>query len=613
MRVSQYQQDRLASSVVGTAGENQAGNILSNAISSSTSQMANTQIALGNRRNAINRAETSQAFEAVGNEIMQKKAWANQAAAQMKAKQDAITINTHSMIIDDMMHSYAREQENIYKANPYQAKPAFQKGWPEKFKQYVASKEDISGNPKAGVPGNAEVLAGLQKYMEDRVTIEHRQLTDYGFTQGNVNSKLNNKSTTEMLKNKGGATGGDPRKLAELYNTIEKQRPFLFDTEGGNTENVILDMKNKATKLHVESIINSDPQRALAFLDAVNAGQKNSADLVGTEDEPKNLFVLQPDDITALRTRAETAINKQETDAKNAEANELMPIRAQLRDLKQKLVGVEPSGPEAVAALKQIDDIHQGLKKRPFSKEVESVMSLAESTQSAAVAESRQAKSQAAQLAQMEKQTAAQQASAAAAQESARRQVISDADKAVTTSQRLLKQNVDAVRDTPEASRSRVRMYADGKIINDLVTKDDGTRKIAVEPRQLQEAIKHVDDALAKGHITRSQHDLQQGYYEAVRQWQAAPQQSGLRGRLAAMFGATTPVPEDALKNAQANSPAEKEAVNQLYSRNLEAAIGAWKMRAKDRNAPIPEAAMKVIRDSAAAASGSGVFLGDKK
>lgn len=605
MRINQYQQDRLASSVVGTAGENQAGNILAQAMSGATSQMANTQIALTSRQNNINRAETAQAFDMVGNEIMQKKSWANQAAAQMKAKQDAIAVNTHSMVIDDMMHTFAREQENIYKANPYQAKDAFTKAWPDQFKKYVESKADIKGNP--------DVLAGVQKYMEDRMTLEMRQLTDFGYTQGNVNAKLNNKSAAEMLKAKGGTTGGDPRKLAELYNTIDKQRPFLYDTEGGNTENVIADMKNKATKLHVESIINSDPQRALKFLDSVTEGQRTSAHLVGTDEEPKNLFALQPDDIAALRSRAETAISKQETDAKNAEAEALMPIRSQLRDLKNQVDGVDPSGPEAVAILKKVDEIHQGLKKQPFTKEVESVMSLAESVKSSATTESRNAKAEAARLEQMKKQTAAQQASAAAAAESNRRQVLSDADKAATTAQRLVKMNADAIRDTPEASRSRIKMIADGKVINDLVTKDDGTRKVAVEPRQLQDAIKHVDDAFAKGHISRAQHDLQQGYYEAVRQWQSAPKQSGLRGRLQAMFGATLPVPEDAVKNAQANTPAEKEAVNQLYAKNLDASIRAWKLKAKDPNAPVPDAAMNVLRAAAAAASGSGVFLEDKK
>ena len=591
-RVTPYIQDKLASSLVGTAGVDNSAGIMANATSQSASTLNSTALAYTRQRNIQSNSELANAFQGIGQEIQQRQAWVNHQASQLNKAANDIALQKHSMQLADVFDTYAHSVKDITAQAPHTAKPMWSENWEGQYKAYLEKNPEIAKNP--------QLRDGLAKFAYGQAAKYNAELNEFGFNQTKQNANTDADQIMAMLSAKGNKTGGSGTALSALYKEIDAQGPLMYMAKGLKTQPLLTKTKADATKNHFETLLGQDPNRALSFITSLQTAQRTEA---GREDANPNIYLLSADEVNEYKSRAERGVNGLLQQAKDANAQENAVVYSQVQDIKNKIAGVHPDSKEADAGIKQLDDMYKAIKAKPITEENTKLADQILSAKTGIIGASRQAASEAKALAVQQKQADAQARSAAAQAEIARRTDLSDADKAVALGLKMNRMSMEARLKSPEAKAIRSNALASFGAIKDAVTRDDGTRKVVFTPQQLEKA--YADLAKAEGSMSDSENQQMHDYLDNARRWAESPAngKQGLKTQLMGFFGAAVEKPAKATYEVrQAVTDEQKAQVDADYSYYVNHFSKLY-MQQSGKNT-IPPAVMKRLQDIANAKTG---------
>lgn len=600
-RVTPYIQDRLASSLVGTAGVDNSAGILANATSQATSALNSTALAYNRQRNIQANAEMSNAFQGIGQEIQQRQAWVNHQANQLNKAATDIAFEKHAMQLGDVLDSYVTSVKDITANVPHTAKAMLDENWEGQYKTYLKNNPDVEKNP--------QLKAGLDKFTYQKVGGYKAELNDFGFSQTKQNANTDADQVMAMLAAKGNKTGGSGTALSALYKEIDEKKDILFMAKGMKTQTLLDKTKADATKNHFETLLGQDPNRALHFMETLQQAQKSEA---GRDDANPNIYLLSADEVNEYKARAQRGVNGLVQQAKEANAQENASVYSKVQDIKNQVVGVHPDSKEADNGIKQLDDMYKAVKAKPLTEENTKLADHILSAKTSIIGAKRQSESDAKALEVQRKQAAAQEKSAQAQAEIARRTDLSDADRAVALGLKMNRMTQDAKLRLPESKALRASAMASFGAIKDAVTTDDGSKKVVFTPQQLEKA--YSDLAKAEGSMSESENQQMHDYLDNARRWSESPAngKQGLKSQLLGFFGASVAKPA-------ANTYATRGATTEEQKAKVDADYSYYvryfsklhmQQTGKDTISP---AAMKRIQDFANAKTGNAhKLVGDE-
>lgn len=600
-KVTPYIQDRLASSLVGTAGVDNSAGILANATSQATSALNSTALAYNRQRNIQANAEMSNAFQGIGQEIQQRQAWVNHQANQLNKAATDIAFEKHAMQLGDVLDSYVTSVKDITANVPHTAKAMLDENWEGQYKTYLKNNPDVEKNP--------QLKAGLDKFTYQKVGGYKAELNDFGFSQTKQNANTDADQVMAMLAAKGNKTGGSGTALSALYKEIDEKKDILFMAKGMKTQTLLDKTKADATKNHFETLLGQDPNRALHFMETLQQAQKSEA---GRDDANPNIYLLSADEVNEYKARAQRGVNGLVQQAKEANAQENASVYSKVQDIKNQVVGVHPDSKEADNGIKQLDDMYKAVKAKPLTEENTKLADHILSAKTSIIGAKRQSESDAKALEVQRKQAAAQEKSAQAQAEIARRTDLSDADRAVALGLKMNRMTQDAKLRLPESKALRASAMASFGAIKDAVTTDDGSKKVVFTPQQLEKA--YSDLAKAEGSMSESENQQMHDYLDNARRWSESPAngKQGLKSQLLGFFGASVAKPA-------ANTYATRGATTEEQKAKVDADYSYYvryfsklhmQQTGKDTISP---AAMKRIQDFANAKTGNAhKLVGDE-
>lgn len=600
-RVTPYIQDRLASSLVGTAGVDNSAGILANATSQATSALNSTALAYNRQRNIQANAEMSNAFQGIGQEIQQRQAWVNHQANQLNKAATDIAFEKHAMQLGDVLDSYVTSVKDITANVPHTAKAMLDENGEGQYKTYLKNNPDVAKNP--------QLKGELDKFFYRKVGQYKAELNDFGFSQTKQNANTDADQVMAMLAAKGNKTGGSGTALSALYKEIDEKKDILFMAKGMKTQTLLDKTKADATKNHFETLLGQDPNRALHFMETLQQAQKSEA---GRDDANPNIYLLSADEVNEYKARAQRGVNGLVQQAKEANAQENASVYSKVQDIKNQVVGVHPDSKEADNGIKQLDDMYKAVKAKPLTEENIKLADHILSARTNIIGAKRQSESDARALEVQRKQAAAQEKSAQAQAEIARRTDLSDADRAVALGLKMNRMTQDAKLRLPESKALRASAMASFGAIKDAVTTDDGSKKVVFTPQQLEKA--YSDLAKAEGSMSESENQQMHDYLDNARRWSESPAngKQGLKSQLLGFFGASVAKPA-------ANTYATRGATTEEQKAKVDADYSYYvryfsklhmQQTGKDTISP---AAMKRIQDFANAKTGNAhKLVGDE-